>query len=1128
MKKAMSGMMACAAVCALGLAGARAQSPTNWLWYNVTTTNWYAFGATNSTLPGEIGMQAWLDKPAGRLGRPARDNGRFVYNGSPIKFWGFNLGAEDAALPAADNDAMAAFYEKYGVNLIRFHKILEHWSALRPTTGPHNFALLDESPGGGMAKFDYTVKRLKDSGIYLNLSPSWHFTISEGDKADVPYWREFYDSYTRGAPAFAQIQANGRAAKGAGRFSFDAINNGTNVQCGIRAYGVNGQFTLDLTRTNAPAGTNGGTVALLGQTTLAGVATNWASFTNAVDFGTGYDYLVVVAWSQGFMQGRKQRFDNVFLGATTNVLADGAFANLQAAPPVAASRLRTQADATNRWHLFSPSVWKADTGGGNLLADGGAQDHPNRPSVNTENGFGSIPAFLYFLEEFQELKIKQLENLLNHTNTLTGVKLAREPAVAMVEMHNETSIYYVDSYLKNAWMTTLRQRACQEFCAFLRTKYTNHAALAAAWNPGTGQNGLDHWAVLADDPATACPEAGFPNQRLDLDNIPPVMLPNSPGDAHPGRWARARDTGLFYYLKQREYYRRFRDRVRATGYDGELIASNWGASGYTHNHYLNLEADADVGMIDRHRYAGFMNHSMISVPGCEFLAGASVCQTANRPFMYSEWSQNWANPCTIESRLILAAFGFGLQGWDAATQLPGGRAFFNSKLGFDYQYFNPNVAALYPFILRQIHRGDVAEAPALAERPVHVASLTNDARLGFVDASPTEFGLAVKESDKIHRRTPAVAKCQVRWTTAYEEGAVFPIANYRETTNNETYYDASGGQLSWREAAATNEFDGHITVNTPGTQGAAGFFDANDAIELNDLVVRFRGSGRRFAAVYATARDKGQTLATASNVLVLAMARARNTGMQYDAAGGKLLNEGTAPVLMEPVDADVTFKRSATLAVTKLDHDGMRAGSVPVDQANKKFVIDGAAHRTPYYVADFTAANRIVNPEFDAALIGQGSWADSQRDSGTGWIIHNGGSRWNRQAAADSYAFGDDSGASTMVQMLAPGATGNRPFSFRVLNNGPTTLRLAVWGVNEACKANLYDANPPKKADYSAFVGTVLYTNGTLGAATDTDWRTVSGTVNLGASGYQYLVIKAYSSGCTATKTHKIDKFRLE
>ncbi len=105
-------------------------------------------------------------------------------------------------------------------------------------------------------------------------------------------------------------------------------------------------------------------------------------------------------------------------------------------------------------------------------------------------------------------------------------------------------------------------------------------------------------------------------------------------------------------------------------------------------------------------------------------------------------------------------------------------------------------------------------------------------------------------------------------------------------------------------------------------------------------------SPRWAAAIYISAPKPDTRVDTAASLLVTAMARARNTGAKV--VGDTLLSNGAAPILMEPVRAEIRLARGGTPKVWVLDHDGCRTGvNVPVE--NGRFTIDGAAYKTPYY-----------------------------------------------------------------------------------------------------------------------------------------------------------------------------------
>jgi hypothetical protein len=152
------------------------------------TSTWYPFEAKSDPAAGEIGMQSWLDKPAGLHGRIVRQGEKLLYNGKPVKLWGLNLCFANGCAPEkAVADKRAAFYAKYGINSVRFHKYADGpgWSGIQ---SKDSFVTLDPA---GLDRMDYQVAKFKEAGIYVLFST--HFgavPLGPADKALVPYAAE--------------------------------------------------------------------------------------------------------------------------------------------------------------------------------------------------------------------------------------------------------------------------------------------------------------------------------------------------------------------------------------------------------------------------------------------------------------------------------------------------------------------------------------------------------------------------------------------------------------------------------------------------------------------------------------------------------------------------------------------------------------------------------------------------------------------------------------------------------------------------------------------------------------------------------------------------------------------------
>ena len=548
---------------------------------------------------------------------------------------------------------------------------------------------------------------------------------------------------------------------------------------------------------------------------------------------------------------------------------------------------------------------------------------------------------LFYSPELQKLHIRQMTNLLAHRNPYTGLTYAEDPAIFAIEMINEQSILFFTSMQPLKQSPTLRANVAARFSHWLEQKYGDHAALVAAW----GERAMDSFAGegLTDG-----------NEHLQHKNILPLgnpwyWEPAQLSGSQADRKQRLLDTMTFLYELQCEAYERYVAAVRQAGYHGELIGSNWQA-GTGLSHYANLHSDYQVGLIDRHNYFGggkdnvIDNRSMLSQLGSGMLS-SGVQQMADRPFMLSEWIHVFPNEWGAEGPAIIGAYGMGLQGWDSSFMFQnrdqGGISRVLGEQAWDVTA--PQVLGLFPAVSRQVLRHDVAQSQAVAERKIHLPSLLAGGL--SVDDQVDQGGDQKQfEGQQIPAAALAAVRTVVRFTEQPEETAIFDRARYER----DGVIQSSTQQLRWyagSDAAAS----GYFTIDTPRTQAMVGFADGVTQ-PLQDVAIT---SHSPFAAIYVTAQGIQDDLATGDRLLVVALARARNTGMQFDDGGKRLVEKGGPPILLEPVKATLQFNRPGA-KVYRLDHDGLPTGqSLPVDQ--DRFIIDGQRDKTPYYLIDFGA-----------------------------------------------------------------------------------------------------------------------------------------------------------------------------
>lgn len=546
---------------------------------------------------------------------------------------------------------------------------------------------------------------------------------------------------------------------------------------------------------------------------------------------------------------------------------------------------------------------------------------------------------VHYAPELQQVQILQMVNLLQHKNPYTGLTYAEDPAIAFLEIINEQSILFYTSPVPLRASPTLSRYVARRFCQWLREKYGTQERLSEAWG---GKEAFDGFT-----------SEGFPavGERLDKDNILPIGNPWfwDPAQLYGSqayRKQRLLDTMWFLYGLQNEFYARYVAAVREAGYQGEIVSSNWQA-GRAFSHFCNLHSDALVGTVDRHNYFGggsgsrIDNATMLAAPGSGTLS-AGMQQVADRPFMLSEWIHVTPNEWGVEGPAIVGAYGMGLQGWDVSFMFQNRDAGqFSDRIGRDrWDVTAPNVLGVFPAVARQVLRSDVNEAELLAPSFVHVPSLA-EGRLGLEDKVTQQYDTKTFESDKVPAASLAVARCAVEFTDRYRDTPPFDPHRFLE----QGYYNSTTGQLRWKPGGS--KLDGFFTMDTEATKAVVGFAHG-ETCRLGNVTI---APECRYAAIYVTAAEPDRDLSDSDRILIVAIARARNTGMKVFAEN-RIIARGEAPSVMEPVKATIAIRRQGDPLVHILDHSGRKTGKT-LSAAGGVIRIDGVRDKTCYYLVSY-------------------------------------------------------------------------------------------------------------------------------------------------------------------------------
>ncbi|BCM93628.1 hypothetical protein IAD21_05519 [Abditibacteriota bacterium] len=537
---------------------------------------------------------------------------------------------------------------------------------------------------------------------------------------------------------------------------------------------------------------------------------------------------------------------------------------------------------------------------------------------------GDTYGLINIAPDVQDLLIETVVNLLKHPNPYTGKTYAQDPALAYVEMHNEDDVFFYNTQGALDAAPSYKKKLMERWSAWLQQKYSTQDALKTAWGD-----------ALSGDETLAAKSIGIQANPwfFGEDN-----LPKKTG----GERQRLLDNAAFLHSEQNDFYQKFARAIRDTGYQGPLIGSPWQAPAML-PHLYNLRSDSMVGYVDRHNYfGGGLFDTMLKEPGGGYLS-SGLQQVEGKPFGLSEWIHVYPSLYSAEGPAIAAAYGMGLQGWDASYEFQsagGGSAFSSIAGNFPWGVWNadvPSQIGQYPLLARMIARGDVPQGDVISVRRVSPDNLTAG-NFNFSDRV-TQSGDIKNFGGSVPEAALAAGRCLVEFTDKPQTSTFPDMSHYQKAGS----IQANNGALNWD---ATGQ--GYFTVNTAGTKAVVGFAQDKE-FKLGSIQVKL---GCPYASLFITSTEQKADLSRAKSALISAVARNANSGFSYFVPDNRVIENGKAPILMEPVKATIAFGNRPVKVVNVLDQDGKRTGrTLPVSKG--QFVLDEAQDKTLWYEVVF-------------------------------------------------------------------------------------------------------------------------------------------------------------------------------
>ncbi|TVR50845.1 MAG: hypothetical protein EA425_08785 [Puniceicoccaceae bacterium] len=501
------------------------------------------------------------------------------------------------------------------------------------------------------------------------------------------------------------------------------------------------------------------------------------------------------------------------------------------------------------------------------------------------------PFGLMFFEPMFKDAIKAwLTGLLTTPNPYDdGRPLAENPAVAIVEILNEDNVFF-HTFNPGQFPPEQQHRIYGQFGDFVAAKYGSIPAAFSAWQSSGGS------AAMGGD--------NLGEGRLQV--IAAWEMGQFPG-GNTARNRRIADQIEFLANVQRDFFAEMTAHIRDLGYQGPVTASNWTTSDEGRGHLLDIEHwtyAKGAGVVDVHNYynaLGVERSIFTRISGGDRYVPLSAINAPRRmPAVYrhlrghasflseSTWTQ--PNDFRAEAALLTAAFG-AVNGLDGFTWFSAGSGTWQEGVR-TWKVWTPNLGGLFPGAALIYRRGDVTPGPVVVRESKNIQRSFNRERsfMGMTSGyDPT------RDAGQDFNFDPDLGTGRIDSLAFLTGRAELDIGPDREDSifvhpalgdlidnENRVLRSLTGElELHWGEVKdriisgqGVVPGQGRFTINTPRSQGAAGFLNHAGPIDLDDVRIVMNNE---FGSVLVTALDH-RPISQSSRLLVQVGTRDQLTG----------------------------------------------------------------------------------------------------------------------------------------------------------------------------------------------------------------------------------------------------------
>ena len=546
--------------------------------------------------------------------------------------------------------------------------------------------------------------------------------------------------------------------------------------------------------------------------------------------------------------------------------------------------------------------------------------YPDLVKVTTADGVpdGGGVLLTYGEPHMIDLYKTWAKQLLTTKNPYTGMTLGEDPAFAVYEIQNESSIFFWGK--PSRLPPDMRKFIEGKFAAWLTKKYGSLGQAFAAWPTDKHPE---------DSPADQL--AGL----YDITSLSDAALGRIQGD----RFKRLSDEARFLGEMQRDIYVDLKNYIK-----GELSAkclvsaSNWTTSPGLG--FIERYTYSGVDVIDKHGYFGAPHQGpragFLVAPGDTYQDESLLTVPDQAPFLYTflpghphvitEIAWNKPNRFIAEGAPILSAYGsmLGINGIFNFGTRSGDWGNFegpNPQTYHLWTYMWPGEIGQSPAEALQYRRGDLKQADAVVRLVTNVDDLFSFKSSNIIEGRNSDFHMG--ESNKIHAPEDILGFDPLTYYVGRVE-RTFDPGMQSVSTDLSKYIDHENKKITSITGEEMLDYgNALLTVNSPRSQMVTGFLSKAGPIKLGDVTIT---SNNEFGTIHVISLDD-QPLSMSKKILVQAFTEEKLTDENY--SNGRIVALGHDPILIKNIDATVSFNAPVN-GGTVLDEQGYARGPVDV------------------------------------------------------------------------------------------------------------------------------------------------------------------------------------------------------